>query len=388
MKKSNLILSLEIALLVMLGIGAAGWALFKTIENDSKNRFEKNMAKRDGAIPVITQKIQKEPWYDRVQAIGTVQAREAVNITAKVSDIVEQVHFASGQPVAAGTLLVTLRHDAQQAALAQAQATFAEAQRLYQRQLELADQQLVARSTLDTQQALRDSAQARVQQLRAELDERQIYAPFSGVLGMRQISPGALLTVNTVITTLDDLEQVYVDFQVPEAMLAKLVIGNEVRASSIAWPDREFSGQLSAIDTRINTNSRTLTVRAEFANADHVLRPGMLLEVALLTPKHDAIILPEIAVIQEGQQSFVYEVILAPDDFSRMGPAYQVRRLEVRTGTRRKGYVEIVDGLVIDQRIVIEGMQRLRPNAFVRPTTIESIQECEASKQCKVVSAP
>jgi len=376
----------------MLGMGGAGWALFKTIDNDLKSNFEKNMAKREGAIPVITQMIQKEPWHDHVQAIGTVQARESVNITAKVSDIVEQVHFASGQPVAAGTLLVTLRHDAQQAALAQAQATFAEAQRLYQRQLELADQQLVARSTLDTQQALRDSAQARVQQLRAELDERQIYAPFAGVLGIRQISPGALLTANTVITTLDDLEQVYVDFQMPEAMLAKLAIGNEVRASSIAWPDREFNGQLSAIDTRINTNSRTLTVRAEFANSDHALHPGMLLEVALPEPEYDAIVLPEIAVIQEGQQSFVYEVIVAPDDFSRMGPAYQVQRLEVRTGTRRKGYVEIVDGLAIDQRIVIEGMQRLRPNAFVRPTAIESIKHNEetynASKKSEVISAP
>jgi len=350
---------------MVLSVGI-GWIWLTAQTNADKNAFKNPV---NDAIPVITQTLQNEPWRDSVHAIGTVQARESVNITAKVSDIVEHVHFASGQQVTAGTLLVTLRHQAQQAALAQTHATFAEAQRLYQRQLELADQQLVARSTLDAQQALRDSAYARVQQLQAELDDRQIHAPFTGVLGIRQISPGALLTANTVITTLDDLEQVYVDFQVPEAALAKLVIGNSVSASSIAWPAREFSGQLSAIDTRVNVDSRTFTVRAEFANSDHALRPGMLLEVALLEAERNAVILPEIAVIQEGRQSFVYRVIR-----DLQAGNYFVERIEVRTGSRRKGYVEIVEGLAADQVIVIEGMHRLRPNASVAPTDTTHLQ--------------
>jgi len=312
-------------------------------------------------IPVTTQKVEKITWNDRVHAIGTVQARESVSITAKVSEIVEHVHFSSGDQVTSGTLLVTLRNQAQQAALAQAQSTYAEAQRLYQRQLELAEQQLVARSTLDSQQALRDSAQARVQQLRAELEDRYIHAPFAGVLGIRQISPGALLTANTVITTLDDLEQVYVDFQLPEAMLATLAVGNEIRASSVAWPEREFSGQLSAIDTRIDTHSRALTARAEFANADHALRPGMLLEVELLQASRQALFVPEIAVVQEGQQSFVYQI----DTDNGLETAHRVKQVEVRTGVRRKGVVEVIEGLQADQHIVVEGTQRLRPGSLV-----------------------
>jgi len=381
MKTKNFVwLLLLLALLVGVGVGVGGMMWVNALLDQSTTKSIKEIT----PISVISQQVEAVTWHDSVQAIGTVQARESVNITAKVSDIVEHVHFASGQQVAAGTLLVTLRSEAQQAALAQAQATFAEAQRLYQRQLELADQQLVARSTLDTQQALRDSAQARVQQLRAERDERQVHAPFAGVLGIRQISPGALLTANTVITTLDDLDQVYVDFQLPESMLAKLAIGNEVRASSVAWPDREFSGQVSVIDTRINANSRAITVRAEFANQDHALRPGMLLDVALLEPERTAIVVPEIAVIQEGQQSFVYVVVKSYRIDNRYG-AREANQVKVKTGARHKGQVEIVEGLAVDQHIVIEGMHRLRPGSFVSAADIKRKQACEADPTCEFV---
>jgi len=372
MKTKNLVVLVVLLLgLLLLVVGGKMW-----VDASEKSAAKDTVQQRKSITPisVISQRVQKVTWQDRMQAIGTVQARESVNITAKVSEIVENVHFASGDQVVAGALLVTLRSEAQQAALAQAQATFAEAQRLYQRQLELAHQQLVARSTLDAQQALRDSAQARVQQLRAELDDRQIHAPFAGVLGIRQISPGALLTANTVISTLDDLERVYVDFQVPEAMLAKLAIGNEVRASSIAWPEREFSGQLSAIDARVNVDSRTFTARAEFANSDHALRPGMLLEVELLQAQRPAIVIAEIAVIQEGQHSFVYVIDQTRNISNKMGEGNEVKQVKVHIGARSKGQVEIIEGLSVDQQIVIEGMQRLRPGSWVEATDIEHVK--------------
>jgi len=307
------------------------------------------------AVPVITQRVQPQLWHDQLQSIGTVRAREAVSITAKVSELVEQVHFASGQHVEAGTLLVTLRQTAQQAALAQAQASLSEAQRLYQRQQTLAAQQLISPSTLDAQRAARDMAQARVQQLQAELADRQIRAPFSGQLGLRQISPGALLTANTVIATLDDLEQVYVDFQVPETALATLAVGNPIHASSIAWPGRQFVGTISSLDARVDSASRALTVRASFTNADHALRPGMLLEVAMLNTERSALAIPEIAVMQIGRQSFVY----------RVDKTDQVEQVEVRLGTRSNGQVEIAAGLESGDRIVIEGTQRLRPGMSI-----------------------
>ncbi len=308
------------------------------------------------AVPVTTQVVQPSAWNDTLQAIGTAKAHESVVVTAKVSEIIQSVHFDSGQQVAAGTPLVTLRGDAQQAALSQAQATFAEADRLYQRQRELAAQQLVASSTLDTQKAIRDAAQARVQQMRADIGDRQVRAPFAGVLGIRQVSPGALVTPSTAIATLDDLSRMYVDFQVPEAELASFKPGDKVSGSSVAWPGRSFEGVVSTVDARVDPGSRAVTVRADFANADHALRPGMLLDVRVFRPERSALVVPEIAVVQVGRDSFVYRV---KDDAS-------VERADVKTGTRHAGVVEIIEGVKAGERIVVDGTGKLRPGQPVR----------------------
>ncbi len=303
------------------------------------------------AVPVTTQVVQPSAWSDALQTIGTAKARESVTVTAKVSEIIDKVHFESGQQVAAGAPLVTLRGDAQQAALAQAQATFAEADRLYRRQRELAAQQLVASSTLDTQKAIRDAAEARVRQMRADVADRQVRAPFAGVLGIRQVSPGSLVTPSTVIATLDDIARVHVDFQVPEAELASFKPGDKVSGSSVAWPGRTFEGVVGTVDARVDPGSRAITVRADFANADHALRPGMLLDVHVFRPERQALVVPEIAVVQVGRESFVYRV---KEDAS-------VERVDVKTGTRRAGVVEIVEGLQAGQRIVVDGTGKLRP---------------------------
>jgi len=284
-------------------------------------------------VPVTTQVVARSAWNDTLQAIGTTRARESVTVTAKVSEIIDAVHFRSGQEVAAGAPLVTLRIDAQQAALAQAQATFDEADRLYRRQSELATQQLVASSTLDTQKAIRDAAEARVRQMRADVADRQVRAPFAGVLGIRQVSPGSLVTPTTVIATLDDIEHMHIDFQVPEVELAAL------------------EGEVSTVDARVDPGSRAVTVRADFANPDHALRPGMLLDVRVFRPERQALVIPEIAVVQVGRDSYVFRV---RDDAT-------VERADVRTGTRRAGVVEIVEGLEAGQRIVVDGTGKLRP---------------------------
>lgn len=309
-----------------------------------------------GAVPVTTQIAQTSAWSDTLQSIGTAKARESVVVTAKLSEIVQQVHFESGQEVAAGAALVTLRGDAQQAALVQAQATFVEADQLYRRQRELAAQQLVAHSTLDTQKAIRDGAEARVQQMQADIGDRRVRAPFAGVLGIRQVSPGSLVTQTTTIATLDDIVRMHVDFQVPEAELASLSLGDKVTGSSVAYPGREFSGQVSTIESRVDTGSRAVTVRADFANDDHALRPGMLLDVHIYRPQRQALVIPEIAVVQVGRDSYVFRV---KDDGS-------VERVDITVGARRAGVVEIVEGLSVGDRIVVDGTGKLRPGLKIR----------------------
>lgn len=319
------------------------------------------------AVPVTVQAVSSQPWSSTVQSIATVRARESVALTAAVSDVVDQVHFDSGDQVKAGQLLLTLRGNSQRAALAAAEATYDEADQLYRRQQALIEQQLVARSTVDTQRALRDAARARVQQMRADIADREVRAPFSGVLGIRQVSPGSLITSQTVIATLDDVARMHVDFQVPESQLALVGIGDAVSGVAAAYPGERFDGVVSTIDSRVDEATRAITVRADFDNADRRLRPGMLLDVRLFQPPRQALVIPEIAVVQVGRESFVYRV--AEDG--------TVERADVRTGERRDGKVEIVDGLQPGQRIVVDGTGKLRPGLKVREVGGDSADRTE-----------
>ncbi|MFL9584436.1 efflux RND transporter periplasmic adaptor subunit [Stenotrophomonas sp. AB1(2024)] len=329
-------------------------------------------------VPVTTQVVQTSAWSDTLQALGTAKARESVTITAKVSEIIETVHFESGQQVSAGTPLVTLRGQAQEAALLQAQATFAEADQLYKRQRELAAQQLVASATLDTQRAIRDAAEARVHEMQSDIGDRRVRAPFAGVLGIRQVSEGSLVTPTTVIATLDDIERMHVDFQVPEAELASVAKGDKVSATSVAYPGRTFEGDVATIDTRVDPGTRAVNVRADFINADHALRPGMLLDVRMFRPERQALVIPEIAVVQVGRDSFVF----------RVKADHTVERVDVVSGARRSGVVEIREGLKAGDRIVVDGTGKLRPGLKVNDTAAPAAAPAAPAPAASPADAP
>ncbi|MGY1458877.1 MULTISPECIES: efflux RND transporter periplasmic adaptor subunit [unclassified Luteimonas] len=307
---------------------------------------------RGGPAPAVvtTAAVAVQPFNDRIRALGTVKARESVEVTAKVSEIVERVHFDSGDIAVAGAPLVTLSGQQQQASLAAARATANEADSLLKRQQELAAQQLIARATLDTQRATRDSALAQVRQIEANLADRVIRAPFAGVLGIRQVSPGTLITPGTVIATLDDLSSVYVDFPVPEAHLAHVADGQRITGTSTAWRGRGFEGVVSNVGSRVDPTSRAFSVRADFANPERLLRPGMLMQIELERAEREALLVPEIAVVQVGRESFVYRV--RPDD--------TVEQVVVGLGSRAAGMAEIVAGIEPGDRIVIDGTGKLR----------------------------
>ncbi|MET0754863.1 MAG: efflux RND transporter periplasmic adaptor subunit [Pseudoxanthomonas sp.] len=306
-------------------------------------------------IPVTTQVVQPSAWSDTLQAIGTVKARESVTLTSKVSEVVQDVHFQSGDEVPAGAPLITLRGDSQQAALVAAQATYAEADQLYKRQVSLANQQLVARASLDTQKSIRDAALARVQQMRSDIGDRNVRAPFAGTLGIRQVSPGALITPTTVIATLDDISRIYVDFPIPESQLANLANGQTLRARSTSYPGREFDGVVSTIDARIDEATRAVIVRGDFANPDRALRPGMLMEVQLARPERRALVVPEIALVQVGRDTFLYRV--------KADSSVEQARIEV--GARSAGKAEVTAGIKAGERIVVDGTGKLRPGSKI-----------------------
>ena len=307
---------------------------------------------RDGGAPVAVtaEVVRMQPWSDSLRALGTVKARESVDVTAKVSETVQRVHFSDGDVVGRGAALVTLSGAQQQAALRAAEATAREADALFNRQQQLASQQLISRAMFDQQKATRDAAQAQVAQIRANLSDRIIRAPFAGVMGLRQVSPGALVTPGTVIATLDDISRVYVDFPVPESQLAGVGPGQAVHGAAGTWPGRTFDGTLATVGPRIDTTSRAAMVRADFPNPDRALKPGMLIEVELVRGQVDALVLPEIAVQQEGSQASVF----------RVGAGDAVALVPVTLGSRHDGKVEIVSGLRAGDRIVVDGTGKLR----------------------------
>lgn len=311
------------------------------------------------AAVVTTAEIALRDWNDTIPALGTVQSRESITVTAKVSEVVDRVHFESGQEVERNTVLVTLSGNQQQAALAAAEAAAAEADRLFERQRQLAEQQLISTASLDTQSALRATARARVDEIRANLGDRLIRAPFAGVVGIRRVSPGALVQPGTEIVTLDDISSVYVDFTVPEAQLANLAVGQVLLGTSVAYPDRTFQGRVDTIDARIDPATRAVTVRGDFPNPDRVLKPGMLMQVDLQRPSRQALVVPEIAVVQVGRETFVYRVLADAT----------VEQAPIRVGSRVAGLAEVVDGLSPGDRIVVDGTGKLRPGMRIEEAT-------------------
>ncbi|MFZ5635017.1 MAG: efflux RND transporter periplasmic adaptor subunit [Pseudomonadota bacterium] len=333
----------------------------------------------DRPMPVTTVRLQPETFAESIAAIGTVKARESITVTAKVSELVQAVHFDSGDEVRAGAPLVTLSDRQQQAALAEAQAAADEAERLFRRQSELAAQQLIARAQLDNQRAARDAANARVAQIRAQLADRVIRAPFAGVLGLRQVSPGALVTPGTAVATLDDLARVFVDFPLPETQLSLAAPGRGIVGRAAAWPGRTFEGVVATVDARVDPSTRAVTVRADLPNPERLLRPGMLVNVDLPGAAREALRVPEIAVVQVGRDSFVYRV---KDDGS-------VERVDVVVGARADGKAEIVQGAKAGDRIVVDGTGKLRPGAKVVEAQAADPKPAEtAPVDAKAATAP
>jgi membrane fusion protein (multidrug efflux system) len=306
-------------------------------------------------VKVVTESVVRQTWVDIIEALGTARANESVTLTAKVTETVVRVNFEDGQRVEEGQLLVDLSGRAEVAALEEAQAAYTEALKAYERQVELVAQGTLSKSTLDSLIASRDAAKARMEAIRARLADRVIAAPFAGVLGFRQVSQGTLVTPGTAIATLDDIDPIKLDFSVPETAMAVVAAGQTIHARSAAYPEQDFSGAVRVVGSRVDPITRAVTVRAEIANPDGRLRPGMLLTVKLELPQRETIAIPEIALIQVGTRQSVFTV----DAEGR------AQRTEVRAGARMAGRVEILEGLQAGQRLVTEGIVKLRPGTPV-----------------------
>lgn len=302
------------------------------------------------AVPAQTRKLAFE-----LEALGTARASESVEITAKVANQVTAVRFEEGRQVRRGEVLVELDGAQARADLAVAEAALAESRNQYQRSQELYTTKVLSDSQIEQIEATFKANEARVAAARARLGDTVIRAPFAGRVGLRRVSVGSLISPGTVITTLDDTSTIKLDFTIPETFLSSVEPGLEITSRSVAYPDADFGGRVSSVDTRLDPATRSVTVRALLPNPSGLLKPGMFLTVRLSRGAADALMVPEEALVPEQGNVFVYVV---------KGEVAEKRR--VRMGQRRVGEVQVLEGLADGELVVTEGTQKLRDGAAVR----------------------
>jgi membrane fusion protein (multidrug efflux system) len=307
-----------------------------------------------GPIGVVTEPVRLQPLVDEIQALGTARANESVEIRPRIASLVTRILFEEGQLVRQGALLLELENSEIVAGLALAEAELSESRSLYSRSKELESTQAISASNLEELLAQVKVDEAGVEAARARLDLTRIHAPFSGRVGLRRISPGSFVNTSTVITTLDDVSRIKLDFSVPETFLNVVSAGMRIVARSIVFPDRDFEGTVLSIDTRLDPVSRAIQVRAIVPNDDAFLKPGMFMTVDLQRDLGDVLLAPEQAIVPEGSQQFVFVV----NDGV-------VEKRGVSLGRRIPGYVVIREGLTDGESIITEGTQKVRDGSNV-----------------------
>jgi membrane fusion protein (multidrug efflux system) len=307
---------------------------------------------------VVVAEVRKEPFVDRVEALGTLRANEMVVLTANATELVTKIHFDDGQRVQAGDVLVEMSSDEERAQLAEARAAAEEARSQYERVRPLAAQGTAAKSQYDERRREWETAQARVAVVESRLADRTIRAPFAGVVGLRKLSVGALVRPGDPITTLDDDGVMKLEFTVPATYVDTLQPGLAIVAKARAYGSREFHGQVRSVDSRVDPVTRSIQARAEIPNPDRALRPGMLMTVVLMKNPRDALVVPESAIVSSGRKSHVFRVDADAGN--------RVQRREVEVGARRAGEAEIRAGLVAGELVVVHGTQRVRDGQVVQ----------------------
>ncbi len=299
-----------------------------------------------------------------VEALGTGKANESVFITTQTSDIVQKINFDDGDKVKAGQVLLTLIDLEEKARLAALDVDLQEANRQLKRVANLAKNNVASEQLLDEQQAEVNALIAEMNVLKTQMLALEVRAPFDGLLGLRQVSVGALVRPGDVITTLDDLSILKVDFNIAEVHLPSVAIGQNIRATSIAYPDETFEGQIVSIGSRVDPVTRALQIRANINNQDFKLRPGMLLQIKLQKKLLTTLVLPEASLVPVNDKHFVFVV--------KDG---MVTERQVKIGLRKPGIVQIVSGLDEGEQVVIEGALKLRDGSKVKVLNADEIKE-------------
>lgn len=307
------------------------------------------------AMPVKMTVVQEKDLAPVLGAVGSLVANEAVVIRPEIAARVTTIHFKEGQSVAKGALLVRLDAADAQAQLAASQADLNLASQRHERAQELFKKTFISQQALDEARENLAAARARLEQVKVRVDKSQLRAPFSGMLGLRQVSVGAFVQPGQDIVRLEDYAALKLDFRVPETHFARVRVGQAIGVTVDAFPGQRFTGQVYATESAVDEKTRSILARARVGNNKSQLRPGMFARVEIaLESKGRSLVVPEQAIVPKGDKTLVFRVV---DGKAVPTP--------VALGIRQPGEVEVKEGLKAGDTIVLEGQMKLQPGAPV-----------------------
>ena len=302
--------------------------------------------------------VAARPFSDPIEVLGVAKGRESLTVTSATTELVTRVMFRDGQYVRKGAPLVELQAREEDAGIITARANLAQAEKDRDRWKTLADRGIAPRVQYEQAQTAYETAKAGLQAAQARRGDRVVRAPFSGVIGLSDVTAGTLINPGAEIATLDDISVIRVDFPIPERYLGALRPGLAIVARSDAFPNQTFAGRIALLDSRVDERTRAITARAEIPNPGGILRPGMMMKVTIEQGARMAPAAPEAAVQFEADTAYAYKIV------SQDGRNI-AQRTTVRRGVNENGQVEILEGLKVGDRVVASGLNRIQPNAPV-----------------------
>jgi membrane fusion protein (multidrug efflux system) len=349
-----------VVLVVLLLAGITGWQIYNGIKKG------KQMAAAFGApATVATATATKTEWQGKAQAVGSLRAAKGADLAPQAAGVVEKISFESGDDVKQGAVLLRLRPNDDFAKLEQLKAAAVLADQTLKRDQEQFAAQAISQATVDTDVSNLKSAQAQVAAQQAIIEEKIVRAPFSGRLGIRQIDEGQYLTAGTTVVTLQALDPIYVDFYVPQQMLAHLKKGDPVAASVDAYPGVKFAGAVSSINSKVDAASRNVQVRASLPNGDRRLVPGMYATVEINQGAARSLVtVPQTAISYNPYGDVVYVVEKGGND-EQGHPKLTVQQHFVKLGPTRGDQVAVESGVADGDVVVTAGQMKLRNGAPV-----------------------
>ena len=355
----RMLLMLGVVLLIIAGLGFVKYRQFQGFKAQGAS-----FAPPPTAVTTIVAK--RETWASTLQVIGTAAAIQGVTVSADLPGTVDRIHFESGKAVQVGDILVELDTRQERAQLAAAQADWELARINYERQEKLVAQGVVARTEYDNASAQQKSTEAHVGEIKATIERKTIRAPFSGILGIRQINLGQYLSAGQAIVSLQAVNPIYVNFGVPQQQSPQVRMGGSLRMTSDDLPGIQFAGRVSAVDSVVNEATRNIQVQATLTNPQGRLRPGMFVQVELgLGANRQIIALPASSINYAPYGNSVYVVTDVQDPKS--GKTFRgVRQQFVKLEGSRGDQVAVVSGVNPGEEIVTSGVFKLRNGAPVQ----------------------